>query len=272
MEETKVTILLATYNRAHLIGETLYSIQNQTYKNWECIIVDDYSIDNTKEVIEEFIKQDNRFIYFLKTKQYSKGLSGSRNQGLDIAQSRKVQFVQFFDDDDIMHPKKLELQMDAFMKNNKLDMSLCLYRKFHSLETIDFNLKTSNDNSCNIKSKNLFEDFLFNKINLNSLGPIWKLSSIKNYRFDESLCYAEEKDFYLRVFLKEKIIYEPINYVLFWYRKHSKAITSNLYDNQEIKAESEFLVKRKILLLILKERRISSWPILKYCIKNIVRI
>src|SRR5690606_22147214 len=102
MEETKVTILLATYNRSHLIGETLYSIQNQTYKNWECIIVDDYSIDNTKEVIEEFIKQDNRFIYFLKTKQYSKGLSGSRNQGLDIAQSRKVQFVQFFDDDDIM--------------------------------------------------------------------------------------------------------------------------------------------------------------------------
>lgn len=270
--DLKLTILLATHNRANLVLETLRSIQNQTYKNWECIIVDDYSIDNTKDVIEEFIKNDNRFIYFLKTKQYGMGLSGSRNQGLDVAQSRKAQFIQFFDDDDIMHPKKLELQMDAFMKNNKLDMSLCLYRKFHSLETIDFDLRTSNDNSCNIKSKNLFEDFLFNKINLNSLGPIWKLSSIKNYRFDESLCYGEEKDFYLRVFLKEKIIYEPINHVLFWYRKHSKAITSNLYDNQGIKAKSESLVKRKILFLILKEGKITSWPILKYCIKNIVRI
>lgn len=261
---------MATYNRAHLIKETLLSIQNQTYSNWICIIVDDYSIDNTKEVIEEFIQKDKRFSYFLKEGRYSKGLSGSRNQGIDIAKTTNAQFVQFFDDDDIMHPRKLELQMDKFINDSNLDMTLCMYRKFHIKNTIDFNLETSNDNSCKIKSNNLFEDFLFNRINLNSLGPIWKFSSIKNYRFDEALNYAEEKDFYLRIFLKERVVYEPVNHVLFWYRKHDRAITSNLYDNQEIKTKSELLVKRKILLLIFKERKIS-WPILKYFIKNIVR-
>jgi GalNAc5-diNAcBac-PP-undecaprenol beta-1,3-glucosyltransferase len=266
----KVTILLATYNRAHLIIETLQSIQNQTYTNWECIIVDDYSIDNSKEIIERFIKNDNRFSYFLKEEKYSKGLSGSRNQGLDLAVSINANFIQFFDDDDIMHPRKLELQMEEFIKDSSLDMTLCMYRKFHIKNTIDFNLETSNDNSCKITSNNLFEDFLFNKINLNSPGPIWKISSIKNYKFDESLNYAEEKDFYLRIFLKKNIIYEPINYVLFWYRKHDKAITSNFYDNQEIKTKAELLVRRKISLMILKERKISL-ALLKFLLKSILK-
>jgi GalNAc5-diNAcBac-PP-undecaprenol beta-1,3-glucosyltransferase len=269
-EFPKVTILLATFNRANLIVETLQSIQNQTYQNWECIIIDDYSADCTKEVIEEFIKKDRRYSYYLKTKNYEKGLSGTRNQGLDIAAERNAEFIQLFDDDDIMHPRKLELQIEPFFKNTKLDLTISLYRKFHSVRTIDFNLGTSNDNSYNLNSTSLFEDFFFNRININSLGPLWKYNSIKKYRFDESLFYAEEREFYLRVFLIEKINYQPINYVLFWYRKHDKAITSNLYKNQNIKLESEKKVNIKIFFLILKERK-YSFKLLKHYLKVILK-
>ncbi len=266
----KVTIILATFNRAHFIIETLVSIQNQTYQNWECIIVDDHSADNTKEVIEEFIQKDKRFTYYLKTKNYKKGLSGTRNQGLDIAASKNAEYIQLFDDDDIMHPQKLELQIEPFLKNNQLDLTISLYRKFDTVEMIDFNLETSNDYSYNINSSNLFEDFFFHKTSINSPGPLWKYASIKNYRFDESLFYAEEKDFYLRIFLMEKINYQPINYVLFWYRKHNKAITSNLYENQNIKGDSEKKVNKKIFYLILKEGK-YSFKLIKHYLKVMLK-
>lgn len=266
----KITIILATYNRAHLILETLVSIQNQTYQNWECIIVDDNSADNSKEVIDEFIKKDGRFTYYLKTAKYKRGLSGTRNQGLDIAASKNAEYIQLFDDDDIMHPQKLELQIQPFFKNKYLDLTISLYRKFDTVKMIDFNLETSNDYSYNITSANLFEDFFFNKISINSPGPIWRFAAIKNYRFDESLFYAEERDFYLRIFLMEKINYQPINYVLFWYRKHDQAITSNLYENQNIKGEAEKKVNKKIFQLIFKKKK-YSFKLIKHYLKVMLK-
>ena len=58
-----ISIIIPTYNRAHLIGETLDSILVQTYPNWECIVVDDGSTDTTADVMREYIKKDNRFQY-----------------------------------------------------------------------------------------------------------------------------------------------------------------------------------------------------------------
>ena len=132
----RITILLATYNRAHLIGETLDSIIAQTYSNWECIIVDDHSQDGTESVITHYLDADSRFLYYKKTSNYKAGLSGTRNYGLDLALERDAEFIQFFDDDDIMHPQKLELKIRPLINNPSLDLSICCYRKFHSTETI----------------------------------------------------------------------------------------------------------------------------------------
>ena len=72
-----VTIIMATYNRAHFILETLNSIQNQTFKDWECLIIDDGGTDNTVEFIEYFLQEDNRFQYLKRENNYQKGLPGS---------------------------------------------------------------------------------------------------------------------------------------------------------------------------------------------------
>ena len=189
----KVTILLATYNRAHLISETLDSIINQTYKNWECIIVDDNSTDNTFEVVEKYLNKDERFSYNLKTSNYKKGLSGTRNQGLDIAAERKAAFIQLFDDDDIMHPKKLEFQLEPLLKDEALMFTTCKYKHFNPVKDLEFKLV---DEDCNIISKNLFNDYYLGKMGLNSLGPLWRGYILLNYRFDEELLYSEERDLY----------------------------------------------------------------------------
>ena len=92
----KVTIIMATYNRAHFIVETLLSIQNQIFQDWECLIIDDGGTDNTAEVIKPILDQDTRFSYRKRPEQYQKGLPGCRNYGIDLAQG---QYIIFFDDD-----------------------------------------------------------------------------------------------------------------------------------------------------------------------------
>lgn len=230
-----VTILLATFNREGLISETLDSILAQTYFNWECIIVDDYSTDSTKEIIDEYIKRDTRFSYYLKSTNYKQGLSGSRNYSLDIAKSRNAKFIQFFDDDDIMHPRKLELQIKPLIQDDSLGFTICKYRHYYGDENLQFELV---DEDCNIVSDNLFEDFFLGKMGINSLGQIWKADLILKYRFDENLLYAEERDLYLKIFLLEKPKYKNIDYVLFYYRKHLISNTKNRYDTKIIKIAS----------------------------------
>ena len=73
MENKLISIIIPTYNRAHLIGETLNSLLAQTYKDWECIIVDDGSTDDTNNVVEEYVAQDNRFIFVYRPRDRRKG-------------------------------------------------------------------------------------------------------------------------------------------------------------------------------------------------------
>ena len=88
----KVTIIMATYNRAHFIVETLESIQTQSFKDWECLIIDDGATDDTNEIINPILKEDHRFQFLKRPESYKKGLPGCRNFGLDIQKLfRKMQ-------------------------------------------------------------------------------------------------------------------------------------------------------------------------------------
>ncbi|HAO28647.1 MAG TPA: glycosyltransferase family 2 protein, partial [Chryseobacterium indologenes] len=77
-----ISIIVPCYNQAIYLDECLQSVLDQTYGNWECIIVDDGSPDNTKEVTEKWIEKDNRFIYLHKE---NGGLSSARNAGIEAA-------------------------------------------------------------------------------------------------------------------------------------------------------------------------------------------
>ena len=74
-----VSIIMPIYNRAHLIIETLNSIKKQTYQNWECLIIDDGSTDNTSEVVINYAAQDTRFKFYTRPETSVKGPSSCRN-------------------------------------------------------------------------------------------------------------------------------------------------------------------------------------------------
>ena len=120
-EEHLVSIITPSYNSEDFIGETIDSIRKQTYQNWELIIVDDASKDNTAEVLREYAHKDSRIKFFIN--KNNSGAATSRNKGLENSKGR---FIAFVDSDDLWTSTKLEEQL-AFMMDNNHAISFTSY-------------------------------------------------------------------------------------------------------------------------------------------------
>jgi teichuronic acid biosynthesis glycosyltransferase TuaG len=112
--EALVSIITPTYNSAKFIAETIQSVQNQTYQNWEMIIVDDYSTDETEKLVLDLAEKDSR-IRFYKLNQ-NLGTGVARNHALEHS---KGKYIAFLDSDDLWMPEKLKKQV-CFLEENKL--------------------------------------------------------------------------------------------------------------------------------------------------------
>ena len=107
-----VSIITPNWNCAKFIGETIKSVQAQTYQNWEMIIVDDCSTDNSEKVVEPYMKEDKR-IKFLRNEKNS-GAAVSRNYAMREARGK---WIAFLDSDDLWVPEKLEKQLKFMVEN-----------------------------------------------------------------------------------------------------------------------------------------------------------
>jgi glycosyltransferase involved in cell wall biosynthesis len=141
-----VSVITPSYKSEKFIRETINSVLNQTYKNWELVIVDDHSPDNTNEIIENYIKNDKR-IKLIKLESNS-GVTEARNIAIKEANGK---YIAFLDSDDIWLPQKLEKQID-YMNNNNLAITYSAYA------TMDQNGKYINDRS--VKSEITYFDML----------------------------------------------------------------------------------------------------------------
>ncbi len=110
-----ITIIVPSYNSAHLISTTLDSIIQSTYQSYEVLIIDDESTDNTKVIVEPYLR-DKRFNYIY---QDNKGLAGARNTGIEHA---KGQYLVFLDSDDVILPDKLQAQSEYLNTHPEIDL------------------------------------------------------------------------------------------------------------------------------------------------------
>lgn len=124
-EEDLVSIITPSYNCSRFVAETIKSVQDQTYTNWEMIIVDDCSSDNSVELINGFVNNDQRIR--LIEQKWNGGPAVARNVAIENAVGR---FIAFLDADDIWLPEKLEKQVE-FIKAKKADLIYCSYRKIN---------------------------------------------------------------------------------------------------------------------------------------------
>ena len=109
--EALVSIITPTFNSANFIAETIKSVQNQSYSNWEMILIDDGSIDNTEEIILSLIENDTR-IQFYKLNQNS-GPAVARNKGIEKATGT---YMTFIDADDIWFPNFIEISIKTIQE------------------------------------------------------------------------------------------------------------------------------------------------------------
>lgn len=121
INNTLVSIITPSYNSSRFIADTIISVLNQTYRNWELLITDDCSNDNSVDIINSYIKDDSRIKLFKSTQNI--GAAAARNISIRNASGK---YIAFLDSDDVWNPDKLELQL-AFMRNNNYSFTFTAY-------------------------------------------------------------------------------------------------------------------------------------------------
>jgi len=123
---SKISIITPAYNASNYLAETIASVQAQTFSDWEMIIVDDCSTDNTCEIASSYSMDDKR-IKMIKHEKNS-GVASARNTALDIATG---EFIAFIDSDDLWMPEKLAKQL-RFMEENGYALTYTKYQRFQN--------------------------------------------------------------------------------------------------------------------------------------------
>jgi glycosyltransferase involved in cell wall biosynthesis len=205
---SKISVIIPTYNRAHLLNRTIQSVLNQTFHDLEIIIVDDASTDGTEELIKNF--NDSRILYFRHEK--NKGGSATRNTGIKHASG---EFVAFLDSDDEWLPEKLEKQMEIFDKAPKtLGVVYTAFRYEGGKSRITIPKYRGN----------IFEFILVNNcVGTASTPLIKKECFIKTGIFDEQLPCGQDWDLWIR--LAQHYEFDFLREILVRYYPQSNSIS-----------------------------------------------
>lgn len=223
-----VSIIIPAYNRARFLPETLNSALGQSVTDIECIVVDDGSTDNTKDIVANFCAHDHRVQYL---RQENRGPSAARNYGLAVARGR---FIQFLDSDDIITPNKLAQQLSQL--DSQLDGSAGL-----SLSYCDYRYCAHDDVNETASRDNLPPPRFVMQRALWDIASRWETGfSIPMHcflfdarffrecgiRFDEELANHEDWDCWMRIFaLDPKVFHIPE--MLAIYRLHDDSICTD---------------------------------------------
>ena len=188
-----VSVIMPTYNHAQFIGEAIDSVLNQTYRNFELIIIDNFSEDNTERIVTSH--KDDR-IKYLKFKNNGV-IAASRNYGIRHSQG---EYIAFLDSDDIWLPEKLEKQIKVFQISNETVM---LYTRFKIIEGDIISNRIFPKNG-KYKSGNIFKALYIRRFIACSSVMVKRnvLDQVGLFDTDPDLIAIEDTDLWLRIALK----------------------------------------------------------------------
>jgi len=224
MEDT-VSVIIPCYNQGHYLQDAIESVVNQTYSHWECIIVDDGSSDNTKEIANNYTQRDERIRYVYKS---NGGLSSARNKGLENVIGK---WVQFLDADDLLDSGKFSCQLQAVAVNKEI-RGILIYSDY------DFGASENIFENSNRMISNQFGSGNY----LQELIARWETDLIipchcflfssdfflkEGIRFDETFPNHEDFDCWLMIFSKNpEVIF--IDEILCRYRLSDHSMSANM--------------------------------------------
>ena len=212
-EKPLISVIIPTYNRASFLVRAVESVLNQTYENFECIIVNDASTDDTEQVIEKISDSRVRYISH-KTNRH---VSAARNSGIEKARG---EFIAFLDDDDAWLPKKLERQV-PLLQGNEPDLGLV----YCWVDIFQGNRKIAERHPL-LRGYILTQSIANHQIG-NCSTLLVPAKVVKNLGgFDESLPRGNDGDFIRRVCRQYKVDFVP-EVLVYYYVGHPHRITSD---------------------------------------------
>lgn len=200
-----VSVIIPCYNQGIYLSDALDSILKQSFENWECIIVDDGSVDNTKNIAIQYCKRDQRFIYIYKE---NAGLSAARNTGVNNSQG---EYILPLDSDDKIAPQYIELALQAFRSDDNIKIVYCRAELFGikngEWKLPEFSMERMLGRNC------IFCSALYKRSDFNRAGG-----------YKTSMKYGfEDWDFWLSILQQGGNVYQ-IDKVLFFYRIRKKSM------------------------------------------------
>lgn len=218
---TTVTIVLPAYNASEYLTETVNSVLSQTYQDFELLVIDDGSTDNTKDIVNDFCERDSRIRLI---SQKNQGVSVARNNGIKTARG---EYIAFLDSDDLWLPNKLAKHVEHLQANPKLGLS------FARVEFVTCDGKStgkySNPRMVNISAKDLYEE---NAAVTPSNAVISRTALEQVGGFDGELSGAADAELFLRLKCHGWEV-EGINEILVLYRTSLGGMSSQLYKMEE---------------------------------------
>ncbi len=231
-----VSVIIPCYNGEKFIGDAIESVVNQTYKNWELIIVDDGSTDNSERIIKKYLQDDR--IQYIKHKK-NRGIPAARNTGINAS---KGEFIALLDDDDKWVPYKLSLQLEEFYKN-AADLGL-VFGNIIMINSNGYVIRKGKNLKINLEKLTQEEilERLFLSNFISSITVLFKRECIREVEgFDENIKWGgDDYDLWLRIVGKFKIKY--LNRVLAMRREHC-----NNYTKIEKMAKGDIKLVKKVI-------------------------
>ena len=232
----QVSIVTPIFNRESLLGRAIRSVLSQTFQEWELILVDDGSVDRTKEIIEYYATRDNRIKPIFLDKN-SGGPAHPRNVGLQNACSNK--FIAFLDSDDEWLPGKLEDQLRVFKRGpQKLGMVGCCVN-FHKNEKFSHVYRIS-------KRGDILKALLSGNFILSCSNLLIKKEAITHFLFDENLGYLDDWEMWMEI-AAAGYTFDFVENPLFNYFLNESSMTSKL-SRKKIVLEAEYIFNKHINL------------------------
>ena len=256
-----ISIIVPAYNYAQYLPETINSIINQSFQDWECLIVNDGSTDNTESVAKIFTEKDNRIKYFYKT---NGGLSSARNHGLKYAEGK---YVCFLDADDILESDYFKNSSTFLESLNEESVVFEKFIKFFDDGEKDYEWYKDYNYKVGLQEK--YYERLVDKNSIPPCAPMLNLSIIKNnnFIFDEKLTSYEDWDFWLQVSEKYKFYFIDKENSAAKIRFHSNSMSTN-----QFRMDYNQLIVRLKLQNKLKQKELTKinnkW--IESCIKTLL--
>ncbi len=233
MGNSKVSVIIPTYNQADLLSRAIQSVLNQTFKDFELIIVDDGSTDNTKKVVEQFQRQDPRIKYIWQ--ENSGGPAKPKNTGIKHA---KGEYIAFLDHDDEWLPEKLERQIELFRNSDRKNLG------FVGCNVLDVDNNKIIRSYKISKTRNTLKRLLKECFIHSSSSVIIKRSVIKEIGlFDENFKVSDDWDMWIR--LAKKYSFDFIDKPLVKHYIHGKNITRSISYLDKIRELEHLLEKHQ---------------------------